>query len=232
MTRIAIIAAMEGELTPLVRGWRRETRNGVKLWRRSHGASEWAAACAGAGAGAATRAFSEIERAGAADLVVSTGWAGALREEFAVGRAYGVSEVVDANSGERFRAGGPSGGCRLVTGRGFADLPEKRHLGAAFGAALVDMEAAAVARLAQRRGIPFLCVKGVSDGLNDRLPDFSAYISTDGQFAWARFVLFAVPRPWLWPALARTGSSCRKAALGIRDRLLEILDTRDTVANR
>ena len=29
----AIIAAMTGELKPLVRGWQHERRNGVDLWR-------------------------------------------------------------------------------------------------------------------------------------------------------------------------------------------------------
>ena len=32
MTRIAIIAAMPGELKPLVRGWPHSTRNGIHFW--------------------------------------------------------------------------------------------------------------------------------------------------------------------------------------------------------
>ena len=44
------------------------------------------------------------------------------------------------------------------------------------------MEAAAVARLAAMRGIPFYCIKGVSDGFTDNLPDFNRFISPQGQF--------------------------------------------------
>ena len=53
--------------------------------------------------------------------------------------------------------------------------PKSAASPSAYNAALVDMEAAAVARLAAMRGIPFYCIKGVSDGLN-RSP---ALTSTD-----------------------------------------------------
>jgi len=86
------------------------------------------------------------------------------------------------------------------------------------------MEAAGVARAAGRRGIPFSCVKGVSDGADDRLPAFDGFLKPDGRFAWARFILFAALRPWRWPALARLGANSRQAARSIRDCLLDILD--------
>jgi len=82
MTRIAIIAAMPAELKQLVRGWQHERRNSVHLWRWRSDENEWIAACAGAGVDAATRAFAEAEKSGPIDEVISTGWAGALREEF------------------------------------------------------------------------------------------------------------------------------------------------------
>src|ERR1035438_6503209 len=100
MTRVAIIAAMPGELKFLVRGWQHTRSNGVDLWRSENG--EWIAACAGAGVGAATRAFAEVEKSGEVEKVVSVGWAGALREELVVGQAYDVSTVIDARTGERF----------------------------------------------------------------------------------------------------------------------------------
>jgi len=228
MKRTAVIAAMAAELEPLVRGWTRESRNGVDLWRRRHGDDEWIAACAGMGVNAASRAFAEIERDGPIVSVVSTGWAGALKEGFAAGLAYGVSCVVDAGSGERYPAHSPTGGSCLVTSPTVADHAEKRRLGSAFDADLVDMEASGIARLAAARGIPFHCVKGVSDGLDERLPDFSCFITADGKFQTARFVLFAILRPWLWASLARMGLNGRKAAQGIREAMLEILDPRKT----
>ncbi|MGA2016495.1 MAG: nucleoside phosphorylase [Opitutaceae bacterium] len=224
MTRVAIIAAMEGELRPLVRGWQRESRNGVDLWRRRHGGGEWIAACAGAGAQAAARAFAEAGRDGALDLAVSVGWAGALRAEFAAGRAYRVAGVIDAETGERFTVPDSPGGCWLVTSRGVAGRAQKRLLAEAYGAGLVDMEAAAVARLARERAVRFCCIKGVSDGAEEGLPDFNGFFSADGRFQWARFIPFAVARPWHWPALMRMGRDSREAARAVGESLLGFLD--------
>ena len=232
MTRVAIIAAMAGELKPLVRGWRHERRNGVELWRWKFDEGEWVAACAGAGVDAAMRAFAEVERDGAIDLVISVGWVGALSEELETGRVYEVSGVIDARSGERFRPSVWRQERWLVTSPKVADEVEKRRLAATYGAELVDMEAAGVARLAAMRGIPFYCIKGVSDGFHDQLPDFNRFISDEGQFQLARFILFVLIRPWHWSALMRMGENSKKAALGIRESLLENLDRRGTIRNR
>jgi adenosylhomocysteine nucleosidase len=226
MSRVAIIAAMADELGPLVRGWTRESRNGVGLWRKGRGNAEWIAAFAGVGAGAAERALAEAERDGPLDAVISTGWAGALSDEFEAGRAYGVSGVVCARTGERFTAATPGGGCLLVTSDRVADQGEKRRLGETLGAGLVDMEAAGLARLAGKRGIPFHCVKGVSDGPTDRMPDLNAFIASDGRFRMIPFMLFAVARPWHWPALARLRKNGRKSSLAIRESVLGILERR------
>jgi adenosylhomocysteine nucleosidase len=232
MTRVAIIAAMPEELGPLVRGWQSGSRNGVDLWRLRSGGCDWTAACAGAGVQAATRAFAEVERDGAVDLVLSTGWAGALREDLVAGRAYRVSGVIDALTGERFPSAACSSECWLVTSSRVAGHGEKQRLAAAFGASLVDMEAAAVARLAGARGIPFSCVKGVSDGLSQPMPDFNGFYSADGQFQRGRFIRHALLRPWQWPALMRMGRNCRSAAQGIRESLLDILDDHSAVRRR
>ncbi len=218
------------------------TRNGVNIWCRKIDQREWVAACAGAGAGAATRAFAEIEKDGAVSQVVSVGWSGALNDELERGRTYWVSGVIDARTGERFPAenfadsvevsqnpANPTdSGVLLVTASRVADEAEKRRLAAAYGADLVDMEAAAVARLALMRGIPFFCLKGVSDGLSDQLPDFNRFISDDGQFKLLLFTLSVLFRPWYWSALMRMGENSKKAAHGIRESMLKFLD-RDTI---
>jgi adenosylhomocysteine nucleosidase len=224
MKRIAIIAAMPGELKPLVRGWPRESRHGVDLWRQRQGENDWIAACAGVGVAAARRAFEEIEKDGAIDSVFSIGWAGALREEFATGQACRVSGVIDARTGDRFSAAGQSAECWLVTSDRVADQADKRQLATTYGAGLVDMEAAGVARQAAMRGIPFYCIKGVSDGFSDQLPDFNAFISKNGQFQSARFIFFSLLRPWHWPALMRLGQASEKSAQGIAESVLEILE--------
>ena len=232
MTRVAIIAAMPGELKPLVRGWPHSSRNDVHFWARRDSEEEWIAACAGAGQQAAARAFAAIEEGGPVDLVFSVGWAGALTPELAPGTAHNVAGVIDIRTGERFRCDAGAGELWLVTSPRVAGAAEKQRLAAAYGAGLVDMEAAGVARLAQMRGIPFYCVKGISDGYMDQLPDFNRFISQNGQFQLARFIVFAALRPWRWPALMRMGENSRKAAQGIRESLLDFLDDRGSVRKR
>src|ERR1039458_7779922 len=232
MTRVAIIAAMPGELKPLVRGWRHERREDVDLWSWRFDEGEWVAACAGAGVVAATRAFVEVEKDGPVDQVISTGWVGALREELAPGQACDISCVIDARTGERFVAAGPPNDCWLVTSSRVADVHEKLRLASTYSAALVDMEAAGIARLAQMRAIPFYCIKGISDGYSDQLPDFNRFISKNEQFQLARFIVFAALRPWHWPALVRMGENRTKAAQGIRESLLDFLDDRGSVTKR
>lgn len=226
MTRVAFIAALPGELKPFVRGWPHSQRNGVRFWAQRNEEDEWIAACAGAGQAAATRAFAAIEDGGPIDLVFSIGWAGALRADLAAGSAHNLAGVVDVRTGERFHCEAGSGELWLATSPRVAGEAEKHRLAEAYDAALVDMEAAAIARLAAMREIPFYCVKGVSDALHDRLPDFNLFLTPDGQFQMARFALFAALRPIYWPSLIRMGENSRKASQGIAESLSGFLDER------
>jgi adenosylhomocysteine nucleosidase len=178
---------------------------------------------------AAARAFAAVEQDGPISFAISTGWSGALNEKYAAGRAYRVSGVVDARTGERFSVASWFEERWLVTSPKVADEAEKQRLAAAYQAGLVDMEAAAIARLAGMRGIPFYCIKGVSDGRGEKLPDFNRFIAPDGRFRIVRFVLFALLRPWYWPVLMRMGENGKKAAQGIADSLLDFLDERETI---
>lgn len=60
---------------------------------------------------------------------------------------------------------------------------EKRNLRAT-GASIVEMEAAGVARAAEDLGLPFFCVRAVSDLANeDFANDFNAALKPDGRFS-------------------------------------------------
>jgi adenosylhomocysteine nucleosidase len=274
MTRTAIVAAMSGELKPLVRGWRHERRNRVDLWRWRYDGGEWVAACAGAGQPAATRALAEIEKDGPVASVLSIGWVGALSNSYVPGQAYRIAGVIDTLTGERFRiarvgektfpqglkpetfSAAPSGTAKavpfqnsaaakvaplqsspepvpndiwLATSGKVADAAEKRRLASTYRAGLVDMEAAAIARLAGMRGISFQCIKGVSDGLDEQLPDFNPFLTRDGQFQTFRFTLFALFHPGYWPALKQMGENSKKASLSIAECVLGVLDPQGSI---
>jgi len=216
---------MPAELKPLVRGWKHQRRNGVDLWLHRD-ENLYVAACAGAGQAAATRAFAEVEKDAPVDLVFSLGWAGALRAGIPPGSAHNLAGVIDTRTGERFRCDAESGELWLVTSPIVADAAEKLRLAKTYAASLVDMEAAALARLAAARGIPFYAIKAVSDALDEHLPDLNPFLAPDGRFRTARFTLYALLRPWYWPALARMGENSSRAASAIRAAVCDFLDER------
>jgi adenosylhomocysteine nucleosidase len=223
MTRTAIIAAFAGELQYIVRGWQHERRKGVDTWAHRDD-NLYVAACAGAGQNAATRAFAAVEESAPVDLVFSLGWAGALAADLAPGSAHNVAGVIDVCTGERFHCDAGAGPLWLATSPKVAGESEKRRLASTYSAALVDMEAAAIARLAHMRGIPFYCIKGVSDGLSDRLPDFNRFLSPTGQMQLGRLILFALTRPIYWHSLLQMGENSKKASQSVAGALRDFLD--------
>ncbi len=211
MSRIAIIAALPGELKPLVTNgtWRRSEPN---VWTGSLAGHEAIAVAEGMGAAAATRGLEIALSLGPLDTIISYGWAGAITCAVKPPDAFAISEVVDHGSGERF-ATRSTEGLRLITLDHVAKLDEKRPLAEAHKAVLVDMEAAAVARFATENSIPFYCFKSISDGYTDRLPDLNRFINPQGRLQTAAFIAHAAIRPVYWPALVRlAGNSARAAA--------------------
>src|SRR6185437_10610530 len=102
--RVGIIAALPGELKPLVKRWRRvgvDVR-GARKWVLARGEDTWIAVCAGMGAEAARRAFAVAESDGPLDMVLSVGWAGSVHEEVPAGSVQVPTVVIDAQTGEQF----------------------------------------------------------------------------------------------------------------------------------
>ncbi len=126
--RIAIIAALPGELKPLVRGWERvlSPTKGISIWLKTAGEDEYIAVCGGMGTAAAIRSFAAAEHIGTLDMVLSVGWAGALDDGMKPGHCYIASEVIDALTGERFSLTDGKRKQRLVTTPRVADEAEKK----------------------------------------------------------------------------------------------------------
>ncbi len=228
--RIGIIAALPGELQPLVRQWRRlpaARGSGISIWQRRGGEDEVVAVCAGMGAPAARRAFVAAEFLGSLDLVLSVGWAGALVAECEPGKCFVASEVIDVQTGERFALTNGTRRLRVASAARVADEAEKRRLAATYGAALVEMEAAAVARLAQMREIPMCCFKAVSDGLDAELPDLNPFIDISGKLRMAPFLAHVALRPKYWGALGQLGRNSAAAARALAKKVEAFLVEKD-----
>jgi len=233
--RIGIIAALPGELKTLVRGWPRQqsTTNGITIWRTEQHGDELIAACGGMGAEAAMRSFTAAEFFGSLDLVLSVGWAGALDSGMRSAECYLPSEIIDVQTGERFLLAEGKRVLRLVTTPSVADKQEKRRMWRSYSAALVDMEAATVARLAQIRGIPICCFKAVSDSPDANLPDLNPFIDAAGQMLMLKFLMHISVRPRFWRPLMTLGRNSRKAEKAIAAKVQRFLIEKDVSrANR
>jgi adenosylhomocysteine nucleosidase len=227
--RIAIIAALPGELKPLVANWQRvgTGSRGTSKWVVTQGDDTWVAVCAGMGADAVRRAYAAAVSDGPVDMLLSVGWAGALAAGIQPSSVYVATEVIDAKTGEHFGFSSERQ-LRLVTTARVADVAEKMRLAATYpGATLVDMEAATVARLAAMRGVPVLCIKGVSDEAGADMPDLNPFIDQAGQMRMMPFLAHIALRPSVWPSLVHLGRNSARAADAMRDLIVEFMKEKD-----
>jgi len=209
MPKIAIVAALEREVWGLIRNWSRIEREYQGRRFAFFERDEVVVVCGGIGAEAARRASEAVIALYHPTLVESVGFAGALDRGSRVGDVFLPSLVVDARDGSRIATGDQGGDGVLVTFMAVAGVEQKAKLAEAYRARAVDMEAAAVLAAARMHGIAFGVIKVISDERDFEMPATARFVSPEGQFKTASFVLFAVLRPWLWArvaALARNSS--------------------------
>lgn len=228
MSRVGIIAALPGELKPLVQGWKpvalSDARKGQAAWSSRVDGVECIAVCAGVGSDAAAHACQISAQGGALDALVSVGWSGALSCGIHPGNAYAVNEVIDARTGEHFPTNFPlpegSGvPLRLVTTDHIVQYAEKRQLAGLYQAVMVDMEAVTVARFAISQQIAFYCLKAISDEIADVLPDFGRYTDSDGHLRVGPLLGHVAVRPKYWPAMLRIGQNAKSGARAVAGAL-------------
>lgn len=210
MPKLAIVAALEREVSGLLRNCSRVEREfqGRNFIFFEQG--ETVIVCGGIGMEAARRAAEAVIALYHPALVQSVGFAGALHPSLHVGDVFSPAVVVDARDGSRVEIERGKG--ILITFMTVADADQKANLAQAYGAQAVDMEAAAVAAAARAHGIQFGATKVVSDELTFEMPETARFINPQGQFRTTAFALFVVLRPWLWPRVALLARNSNRAA--------------------
>ena len=156
------------------------------------------------------------------DAIVSTGFCGALDENLAVAeivagttivvsdRSWPVSPVAAAAP---FRSGVVCSIDRVAR-----TTAEKRDLRRS-GGCIVEMEAAGIVQRAESLGVPFFCVRAVTDLAGETLAnDFNSSLRPDGHFATMLILRGALRQPTVrLPELLRLRSRCARAARGLGD---------------
>ena len=150
------------------------------------------------------------------DLILSTGFAGAL-DTRPIGSVLIGDEVLREPSAISFHSqritchpdwvqlvlgfswkeqGGIESGKFVSMDRVLTKSRDKQTLHASTGANGVDMESGIIGEVAQGFGIPFLIVRAISDGVNDDLPvDFNLFLKPSGWFSGVSRLLLT-PKSW------------------------------------
>jgi nucleoside phosphorylase len=169
------------------------------------------------GAGA-RRAASAVDAAGETfqpDSVISTGFCGALDPQLAVADVVVATSIAAADRSfdalpVATTSAHHSGVVRSVD-RVAQTAEEKRCLRVG-GAMVVEMEAAGVAARAQVRGLPFHCLRVVTDLAGETMAnDFNAALRSDGHFDTMVILRATLRRP-----LARLPELCRLRQRSVR----------------
>jgi adenosylhomocysteine nucleosidase len=222
LPKIAIVAALYGEVAPLVKDWPITTAQHEGREFTFYESSYAVVVCGGIGAEAGRRAAEAIIVRYAPEVLVSAGMAGALVPELHVGETVFPAVVIDTQDGSRSETAIRSspvsntalGRVIVASSQQIAGTKQKQQLAKSYGAQVVDMEGAAVARAAQTHNLPFVAVKSISDEYDFDLPDMTPFVR-DGGFQTRRFALHVAFRPWLWIGVFRLARNAKIAAANL-----------------
>jgi adenosylhomocysteine nucleosidase len=166
------------------------------------------------------RAAAAVDTAAAVfqpEVVVSTGFCGAVDPELEIAQVVIGTSVTAADRSYEARQFASARDCArgvvATVDHVVRTAAEKKELHAQ-GAIVIEMEAGGVASRAEALGLPFFCARAVTDmASEDMANDFNAALRDDGQFATMRIFRHALTRPAVrFPELLRLRSNCILAA--------------------
>ena len=210
MPRVAFVAALEREVRPLLRRGRASEKEHAGRRFRFYENDESVLVCGGIGAEPARRAAEAVMALYQPAIIYSAGFAGALDPKLRIGDTFAPRRVVNAGDGSSIDTGQGEG--VLVSFALVANPGQKAKLAESYGAQAIDMEAAAVAKAAEARGVPFAAVKAISDESDFAMPPMERFIGVDGRFKTGKFAIFAAVRPWMWSNAIRLAGNSRRAS--------------------
>ncbi len=221
---VAIVAAMRSELGPLLQGTKKRKVEGVELYELPSAL----VAIGGIGRSAGTRAAELVVREANPGLLISAGLAGALTPSLQPGDVVRAREVVDEATGERYETIG--GDAVLVSALRVAGSRGKQRLAVNYSASAVDMEGAAVARIAKQHGIAFAALKAISDELEFPMPPMNGFVTPQGQLRVVAFAGYVAVRPKWWLPTLRLALNSRRASENLSAALEHLIQQHATIS--
>jgi adenosylhomocysteine nucleosidase len=152
--------------------------------------------------------------------IISTGFCGGLDPALKPAQLFVANRVISADNDSEFIAAVPGNvgdtaiGSIVCGDRVIVTREEKAALRNRTGARVVDMESFAVAECAKRLGVPFYCVRVLSDTASETFPiDFNCYRDQAGRFKIRAIAIRALLSPFsVLPELIRFQRRCAAAS--------------------
>lgn len=227
--KVLVTFALESEFAP----WRASRPfDGIRglpypAYDATIGEAHIRVALTGVGREAALRVVPQALDSFAPDACVFSGLAGALKPVLGIGEILVANAIVDEQGSRIFRSnpelfdaaiGATPVALFLMTNHLISTAFEKRQLSGKGDA--VDMEGWVGMLEAEKRGIPAIVIRTISDSAGEDLPlDFSRAFDERGGIKLSRVISGLVRAPGRLPALVRLGQSSRRAAKGLADFL-------------
>lgn len=197
----------------------------VGLTAEARVARSWGVPVVVGGGDAAGAAVTAEGMASLVRALVSFGLAGGLAPDLRAGdlvvprRVVDGQEAWDTDAGLNAALGGCTGHVLQGGGAVLATVAQKQAARAA-GVDAVDLESAAVARVAARHGLPFAVLRAVCDEAGRDLP-LAALVALDaeGRIGGLRVLGAVLRRPWEVPSLIGLGRDAARARAALVGRV-------------
>jgi len=240
---------MPQEIAPLLRrvaGYRKERAAGCNLYRFQLAGVPVALIESGMGPRHAAEATTLLIEVAAPSVLLNFGFAGGVLPGTGVGDLVLAERVLYLQEGRLSEPARPDAElCRRVAGA-LAAAPVTLHrgifvtaavitqktalaglLGPEMGHPVLEMETAALLRVAAEAGIPTLALRGVSDAADEELGfSLEEFCDAELRISVARVLRTIAAKPWIIPQLIRLSGNSKRAgkslALGVELALREL----------
>jgi adenosylhomocysteine nucleosidase len=162
-------------------------------------------------------------------FVLLAGFSGALQSGLTIGDLVLATDVIDAHGNSwpascPFQGGSLFTRSRILTTNSLVSEPSKKQtLGRVFAAVAVDMESATAAQICQEQGMPFGCLRSISDTSDTELSPALVQLLRAGRPSPAAVLATVVRRPALLGELRSLARDTRIAARRLSAGLIALL---------